>query len=336
MWKHLSLMGMLVAAANITGCGDGAKPPGGAGTSTQPVVQMARLDLPKKDKYIIGFSQCTVEEPWRVQMNADVKAAADQHANLELRTAVADDKIDKQVNDVENFIAQGVDFIIISPKETAQSLTDAVAKAHQKGIPVIVLDRRVLGDQYMVFIGADNQKIGRVAGEHARKLLDGKGKIVELKGNMSSTPGQQRHKGFRSAIEKELSSGAIRVVHEADIDWKEDRARSEMESALAANPQIDLVYGHNDPAAHGAFIAARQANRAGQIKFIGIDSLSHEGLAYVREGALDATVQYPTGGEEAVEVVLDLIAGKEVPRNVVLGTRLFTKENLEAGGEAVE
>lgn len=330
-----SLLPTLMLALVLIGC-DSKQPASSSGTGTQPAGGAARPTIAKKDKYVVGFSQCTIEEPWRVQMNADVQQAAAKHPNLDCRVAVAEDRIDKQVNDVENFIASGVDFLIISPKETAQSLSDAVAKAYQKHIPVIVLDRRVLGDQYTCFIGADNEKIGRVAGEHAKKLLGGKGKIVELKGNMSSTPGQLRHRGFRAAIEAELKSGAIQVVHEADTDWKEAKARSEMEAAMAAKPEIDLVYGHNDPAAHGARTAAEQAGRADKIKFIGIDSLAHEGLAYVKEGLLDATVQYPTGGDRAIQVVMDLIEGKEVPRNIVLGTRLFTRQNVQSGGEVVE
>src|SRR4029079_1738498 len=117
----------------------------------------------------------------------------------------------------QNFISQGVDFIVISPKETAQSLTDSVAQAYAKGIPVIVLDRKVLGDQYTTFIGADNFKIGKAAGEFMVKALGGKGNIVELKGNMSSTPGQLRHKGFLAAIVNDLKSGQIKLVHSADI-----------------------------------------------------------------------------------------------------------------------
>jgi ribose transport system substrate-binding protein len=250
--------------------------------------------------------------------------------------ANAEDQIDKQVNDVQNFISQGVDFIIISPKETAQSLTDAVANAYQKGLPVIVLDRQVLGDQYTCFIGADNYKIGKAAGEFIKKTLSGKGKIVELKGNMSSTPGQTRHKGFLAAIVSELKSSQIKIVHSADIDWKEEKARSEMESALAANPQIDLVYGHNDPAAHGAYVAAKQAGRADKIKFVGIDSLPHEGVAYVKEGVLNASLQYPTGGDKAIDTIMEIIAGESIPRNITLGTRLFTRENINNGGEAIE
>ena len=152
---------------------------------------------------------------------------------------------------------------------------------------------------------------------------------------MSTVPGQLRHQGFREAIAAEIESGAVEIVHEADIDWKEAKARDEMESALAVHPQIDLVYGHNDPAAHGAYTAAEKAGRQEKIKFIGIDALPHEGLAYVKEGVLDATLEYPTGGPEAIDLILDMIAGKEIATNVTLGTRLITPENVNQGGEPI-
>jgi ribose transport system substrate-binding protein len=161
-----------------------------------------------------------------------------------------------------------------------------------------------------------------------RAVLEGKGKIVELKGNMASTPGQDRHSGFREAIQDLIDSGDITLVHEADCDWKEDKARAEMEAALAANTEIDLVYGHNDPMAHGAYQAARQAGREGEMKFIGIDSLPHEGIAYVKEGLLHATIEYPNGVEEAVECALKILNKEEVPKHITLGTKIHTKDGV--------
>jgi ribose transport system substrate-binding protein len=111
-----------------------------------------------------------------------------------------------------------------------------------------------------------------------------------------------------------------------------------MDSALAANKTIDLVYAHNDPGAHGAYLAAKAANRAGEIKFIGIDALQHEGVAYVQQGLLDATFQYPTGGAEAIAVALKYLTGAESEKpekRITLGTRKFTKENVAAGGEEI-
>src|SRR5262249_44314614 len=111
------------------------------------------------------------------------------------------------------------------------------------------------------------------------------------------------------------------------------KARSEMESALATQSQIDLVYAHNDPGAHGAYQAAKHAGRTA--KFVGIDALPHEGVKYVKEGILDATFLYPPGGPEAIELALKILAGDKPAKHVVLGTRIYTRDNVARGGEEI-
>ena len=145
------------------------------------------------------MSQCNLGEPWRVQMNADIRAAAAKHPELKVIFKDAQNDTLKQRAQVEEFVSAKVDLLIISPKE-AQPLTEPVARAMDAGIPVIVLDRAVLGDKYTCFIGADNKKIGQAAGQWIVKKLGGKGKVVELMGLMTSIPGQDRHSGFREGI----------------------------------------------------------------------------------------------------------------------------------------
>ncbi len=280
--------------------------------------------------FTLGMSQCNLGEPWRVQMNADVKAAADKHPNLKVVFKDAQNDTLKQRAHVEEFVSAKVDLIIISPKEAAP-LTEPVAKAVEAGIPVIVLDRALLGEKFTCFIGADNVKIGRAAGDWIKEKLGGKGKVVELKGLMTSIPGHDRHNGFRAGID----GSDIEVIFEADMKWLEPDARKEMESALARFNQIDLVYAHNDPGAHGAYLAAKAAGREKQMKFVGIDALPHEGVAYVKQGILDATFQYPTGGAEAIETALKILAGETVPKKIVLGSRVFDRSNVEQGGKAL-
>jgi ribose transport system substrate-binding protein len=274
------------------------------------------------------MSQCNLGEPWRVEMNAQVKAAAEKHPNLHVMFKNAENDSLKQRAHVEEFVSDGVDLIIISPKE-AQPLTEPVARAMDAGIPVIVLDRSVLGDKYSCFIGADNKKIGHAAGEWIVKKLGGKGKLVELKGLMTSTPGQDRDGGFREA----LAGSGIEIVFDADMKWLEPNARQEMESALARFNKIDCVYAHNDPGAHGAYLAAKAAGREKEMIFVGIDALPHEGVAYVQQGILDATFQYPTGGAEAIDTALKIFQGQQVPKKIILGSRLFDKETISQGGK---
>ncbi|MBL1216860.1 MAG: hypothetical protein D8M59_05130 [Planctomycetes bacterium] len=276
------------------------------------------------------MSQCNLGEPWRVQMNEDLRNAAAQFSNIDISFKDAqNDPIIQQAH-VEEYISSAIDLLIISPKETAP-LTEPVAQAMEAGIPVIVLDRRVLGNNYACFIGADNVRIGYEAGKWIVNRLGGTGKVVELTGLMTSTPGADRQAGFRRGI----AGSQIEVIYEGDTKWLENLARGEMESALTSFPVIDLVYAHNDPGAHGAYIAAEAAGRADEILFVGIDALPHEGVAYVRSGILDATFQYPTGGSEAIDIALKILSGERVPKEITLDSLFFTKDNVDAGGEPI-
>ena len=291
--KSMAVWAGMAAVVMAAGCGQ--KPEGGAPAASAAAAVKT-----------IGMSQCNLGEPWRVQMNADVRAAAEKHPDLKVIFKDAQNDTLKQRAHVEEFVSAGVDLIVISPKE-AQPLTEPVAKAFRAGIPVIVLDRAVLGEDYTCFIGADNRKIGRAAGEWVKQTLGGKGKVVELKGLMTSTPGQDRHQGFREGI----AGSAVEVVFEADMKWLEPEARKEMESALARFDAIDLVYAHNDPGAHGAYLAAKAAGREGAIRFVGIDALPQEGVAYVAQGILAATFEYPTGGREAIDAARKIFADRK-------------------------
>jgi ribose transport system substrate-binding protein len=279
-------------------------------------------------KWTIGMSQCNLGEPWRVQMNADVKKAAEAHPEIKVIFKDAQNDALRQSSHVDEFVRSGVNLIIISPKEAAP-LTRPVSEAYKKGIPVIVLDRRVMGGDYTCFIGADNKRIGKAAGKWLASVLKGKGKIVELKGLMTSTPGQDRHSGFMDGIK----GSGIDIIFDADMKWLEPNARKEMESALARFDKIDAVYAHNDPGAHGAYLAAKAAGRENEIKFIGIDALPQEGVMYVKQGVLAASFEYPTGGKEAIETAIEIFKGKSVSKEITLSSRVFTKENIDKGGE---
>jgi ribose transport system substrate-binding protein len=282
-------------------------------------------------KWTIGMSQCNLGEPWRVQMNQDVKNAAEKQPEIRVIFKDAQNDSLRQRSQTEEFISAHVDLIIISPKEAAP-MTPPVAAAFEAGIPVIVLDRRVLGDKYTCFIGADNKIIGKAAGKWIVDRLGGKGNVVELKGLMTSTPGQDRHSGFREGI----AGSGLDIVFEADMKWLEPEARKEMESALARLKSINFVYAHNDPGAHGAYLAALAAGREKDIIFVGVDGLPHEGQIYVRQGIMEASFEYPTGGREAIETALKILRGEEVSKEITLSSRVFTRENIEQGGEWLE
>jgi len=281
--------------------------------------------------FTIGMSQCNLGEPYRVQMNKDIEEAAKEHPELKVVFKDAQNDSLKQRSHVEEFVEDKVDLIIISPKES-QPLTEPVAKAMDAGIPVIVLDRAVVGDKYTTFIGADNKAIGKAAGKWLVEKLKGEGNVVELKGLMTSAPAQDRHAGFLEGI----AGSNLKIVFDADMKWLEPNARTEMESALARVPKIDAVYGHNDPGAHGAYLAAQAAGRDKGVIFFGIDALPQEGQAYVKQGILAASFQYPTGGKEAIDNALKILKGETVPKKITLESKYFVPENIDKGGELVK
>lgn len=292
---------------------------------------VASHDAMAQDKKLrIGFSQATTIEPWRAQFNKDIIAEAANHPEVELIITDGEDKTEKQVADVENLIRQEVDAILISPKESA-GLTGVVLQAIDAKIPVFVLDRNVDTDKYIQFVGGDNKLIGRAAGEYAVELLGGKGKatgnVVEIWGGMGTQPAHDRHDGFHEFTDKE--PGIKNLLDQQSGDWKQDQAYNIMATALRNNEKIDLVYGHNDPMAYGAYLAAKDAGREKEIKFIGIDALPGEGVTWVKNGELTATFLYATPGAEGLRQAIKHLNGEKVEKTVVLDTMKVTKENAE-------
>ena len=288
-----------------------------------------------QESYTIGMSQCNLGEPWRQQMNADIKKAADAHSNLTVIFKDAQNDSLIQRSHVEEFVSQGVDLIIISPREAAP-LTKPVAEAFEQGVPVIVLDRAVLGEQVHLLYRSGQQRDRSGCGGVDRKdpRWQGQDRRAQRTDDLDARSGPS-HWISCEGVDLENNPG-LEIVFDADMQWLEPNARREMESALSRFDDIDLVYAHNDPGAHGAYLAARAAGREKDILFVGIDALPHEGLMYVKQGILDVTFEYPTGGAEAIDIALKILKGETVEKNIVLGTRVFTKENVERGGEAVQ
>nr|CTQ91041.1 binding protein/LacI transcriptional regulator [Kibdelosporangium sp. MJ126-NF4] len=277
-------------------------------------------------KYVIGMSQANVAEPYRQRMDDDIRTAAKAVKQFDVRFTDAQQDNSRQVSDVENYLTQKIDLLIISPNE-AKPLTGVVKKAHDKGIPVIVLDRKVEGDAYTTWIGADNVEIGRQAGKYvAEQLLPNGGKLAEIRGLAGSTPAKERGDGFRESIK----GRNIEIAVSQDGDWLREKGQEKADAILKSNPDVSVIYAHNDPMAEGAYLAARAAGKQDSLKFIGIDGLPipSGGLKAVEAGRLSATLIYPTAGKEAVEAAKKILVDcQQVPKTQTLKTQLITKEN---------
>ena len=283
----------------------------------------------KKDKYVIGMSQCNLGEPWRVAMNDQIAMAAEKHPEFEVIFADAAQDNSKQIADIENFVQMGVDLIITSPNE-ATPLTNAVSAAYDAGIPVILLDRKIDGDKYTQFIGADNVDMGRIAGEYiADTLLPDGGKVCEIKGLEGTSGGIDRDNGFREGIKK---NDKIEIVAVNNSDWLSEKAITVAEEMLQTNDEIDLFLALNDPMAEGAYIAAKNAGKEGDILFVGFDGLPTPdgGIRSVMDGRLSMTQVYPTGGTEAIESAYQLLVeGKELDKTLTLTSEIVVPDNAE-------
>jgi simple sugar transport system substrate-binding protein/ribose transport system substrate-binding protein len=261
-------------------------------------------------KYLIGMSQCNLGEPWRIQMNKDILEAAEGRGDIKIVFTDAAQDNGKQIEDVKKLMRLGVDLLIISPNEM-EPLTPIIAETYGK-IPVIVLDRKVKGDGYTLFIGADNRVIGAGAGKYIGELLgEGGGNVVEIMGLLGSTPTAERSEGFRDAI---AGYPGVSIAGAITADWLRDAAEDGFGAFLAENGdlEIDAVYAHNDPMAFGAYKAALAAGREKDMAFVGIDGLDGEegGISLVRDGILDITFIYPTGGKEAVDYATRILDGE--------------------------
>ena len=283
----------------------------------------------KKDKYVIGMSQCNLGEPWRVAMNDQIAMAAEKHPEFEVIFADAAQDNSKQIADIENFVQMGVDLIITSPNE-ATPLTNAVSAAYDAGIPVILLDRKIDGDKYTQLIGADNVDMGRIAGEYvADTLLPDGGKVCEIKGLEGTSGGIDRDNGFREGIKK---NDKIEIVAVNNADWLREKAITVAEEMLQTNDEIDLFLALNDPMAEGAYIAAKNAGKEGDILFVGFDGLPTPdgGIRSVMDGRLSMTQVYPTGGTEAIESAYQLLVeGKELDKTLTLTSEIVVPDNAE-------
>lgn len=280
-----------------------------------------RQDAPR---FRIGVAQCS-DDSWRHKMNDEIlrEAMFYDGVSVEIRSAGDDNR--KQAEDVHYFIDKGVDLLIISANEAAP-MTPIVEEAYQKGIPVVLVDRKILSDKYTAYIGADNYEIGRAVGNYIASSLKGKGNVVELTGLGGSTPAMERHQGFMAAIS---NFPDVKLIDKADAAWERGPAEVAMDSMLRRHPKIDAVYAHNDRIAPRAYQAAKKVGRDKEMMFVGIDALPGKGngLELVLDSVLDATFIYPTNGDKVLQLAMNILEKKPYPRETVMNTAVVDRTN---------
>lgn len=277
-------------------------------------------------KYVIGVSQCS-EDIWRDKLNNELVMSTYQHDNVKLKFASANDNDKLQKQQIDQFIKERVNLLIVSPNQI-HTISSVIDKAYDAGIPVILFDRKTDSEKYTAFIGADNYEAGHEMGQFIARQLNGKGNVVEIGGLKGSSPAIERDRGFRDALK---TYPDIQVVNHRYADWLQNSGEAVMDSMLKQDMKIDYVFAQNDRMAIGALQAAERNGRK-SIKFVGIDALPGPGggMESVRDGRLMASYIYPTRGDLVMQLALNILEKKSYKRDNYLKGTLVTGNNANA------
>ena len=278
-----------------------------------------------KKQYVIGVSQCS-EDVWREKLNEELRIAALYYNNVDLRIKSAYDDVKLQTEQINSFVDEGVDLLIVAPGQV--TISPAIDRAYEKGIPVIIFDRRTRSDKYTAYIGADNKEIGSSMAEYLAGALTSGGRILELSGLYSSSPAIERQQGFDSVV---ATRPGLEIVAQAHADWTEQGAYRVMDSLLSQpHPQFDCLFAHNDRMAMGARrAAAKHGLDINSIQFCGIDAMPQKGggMQLVADGTLFASFIYPTRGDEVIQLAMNILTNKKYKRENQLSSALVSRDN---------
>ena len=275
-------------------------------------------------KYVIGVSQCS-EDIWRDKLNNELVMSTYQHDNVTLKFASANDNDRLQKQQIEQFIKEGVNLLIVSPNQI-HTISSVIDKAYDAGIPVILFDRKTDSRKYTAFIGADNYEAGHEIGDFIGQQLEGKGNIAEICGLQASSPAIERNRGFMDAL-KDYSG--IKVIARKHGDWVKESGVMAMDSVLSQTKEpIQYVFAQNDRMALGALQSIKKHKVKG-IRIVGIDALPVPGggMENVRDGNLEASYIYPTRGDSVMQLALNILEKKPYKRDNYLKGALVTKAN---------
>jgi ribose transport system substrate-binding protein len=287
-------------------------------------------------KYLVVFSQCNNAEPYRAAQNAEMKRLWGEQPDVKLVEMDAQQDSVRQIAEIETAIRLKPQLLIVAPNEGAP-LTDVMGRAMKAGIKVICLERDIVQPNYTSWISADNRAIGELLGnfvvDYLKQKNNGtvKGRIVELAGLKGNAPERDRKKGADDVWAK---YPGITIVTEAVANWSQSLAKDRMTEILAAVPNIDVVFGRNDPMAVGAYLAAKEKGREKEMIFVGIDGLKGDagGIKKVQEGILAATCIYPLCVDKAVEVGTKMLRDPSfvAEKQYIISSQLVTPANAAA------
>jgi ABC-type sugar transport system substrate-binding protein/AraC-like DNA-binding protein/nitrogen-specific signal transduction histidine kinase len=282
----------------------------------------------KQEKtYKIGFSQTGINDEWRKSMNQAMKIQAAFYPEIELKILEGQDDIDDQIKDIEALIAENVDILIVSPVQAAP-ITPIVERAFKKGIQVLIVDRKINGENYTAYLGADNYQVGTNAANYLASLSTESKRIIEIKGLLGSSPASERSSGFNNII---TNTPNLNIVKRIQGNWESYSIKDSLSRVLDTNKNIDYIFAHNDRMALGAWEVLKEKGLEKSIKIVGVDGLNgpNGGIKHVQDQVFMATILYPTGGEEAIKLAVKILNGEKVAKRNILETTVIDSRNAD-------
>ncbi|MFY7888148.1 MAG: substrate-binding domain-containing protein [Spirosomataceae bacterium] len=272
----------------------------------------------------IGFAQCNTNDSWRQTMLQGMERELSFNSNIEMEVADAKSDWKLQEAQINTFIKDKVDLLIVSPLESTL-LVPVIEKAYAAGIPVLIIDRRIESDNYTAFIGAENLLVGQNAGMYADVLLKGKGKVLAIGQGPTSGPTIDRNAGFQQAIRQFPN-----ITFQNTIWVKDGHFPDSLINYLKLHADIDLIFAHNDRFALIAYQVCAKLGLSEKVKIIGVDGLGgvNEGLDLVEKRKINATMLYPTGGEEAIQLAVKILTKKPYVKENRLFTTVIDPNNV--------
>lgn len=273
----------------------------------------------------IAFAQDTMSNDFRKAQVYEVRDALSPYPELKFVSSDAKGQTSLLIHQIEGFITSKADLIVVGTNDE-KAVVPVIAKAYKSGIPVIILDRGIQGDQYTTFINSDNIKIGKIGAEYIAKRLGGKGKVLLFEGLQKADVTKLRTKGFMDEISKYKE---ISVIKRTGNYLRKD-AILEMEKLIASGEKVDAIFAESDSMVSGARSAMeRHGIDPSKIITVGCDYTS-EARDAIRKGIQSGSVLFPLGGTKTIETAVQLFKGEKVPKHIVIPVKLITKENVDS------
>ena len=276
--------------------------------------------------YKIAVSQCASGQ-WREKVNREMLAA--QHLydqNVRVSIVDAQDNPTRQIQQIDSLSQTDIDLLVVAPTESAP-MAEAIARVKAKGIPVIFFDRTADTDDYAAFIGGNNTEAGNAVGRYAvsltRDVSGHRPRVLEVTAAMTTSPAQERHRGFAQAMQGHGEFDYVCV----NSDWDAENTYKVLKQQIAAGQTPDIVFCHNDAMGMGAYKAVREAKLQAKVKILGIDGMPDEGIAYVQQGKLAGTYVYPTHGDEIIRLALNILTHQPYERTNYMSSVMVTPDN---------